>query len=827
MERPGRTVFLLLLSATVVVALSWCLVSTGYARQLLTSATLTPTTPIEWAFAVLAALPATYTLLRILESVERRATPPDVRACIDRAKNLEREAQSELESFKDLPTQVDSRIRIPRTELISRLFEEMASSKGYGIWALVGEPGTGKSTVLFSFLERCIGRRKFLFRKQYLVICIRGSQLVDAEKNLCQLLGCKPDELKNVLNDYKSAVGRQVVVVADALDEVATPMTAREIARNLRTLAQQAFVICASRKETFKQLLEGALGASVLEVKPLTKEEVRRVVRDGQKIYRVIGEPTGALLDLCRIPLLLYLWLQVGGEKGQLATSTSLINAYHKQIIDSVGDAGEVPAEEFRSAKRRVLSSLARQMLVSGSHDVLYDEIAPVVTASSANLRAFDVMRGNGTVREVTDISRRSLRFFHLYLSEFEMADYLLSTDFEDLSINNLVERSSLSFYWPILVQIARLALDRGLPHYERDLYKQVIRVLDRTKKNRTNKRLRPETRKREMDIAWGITYALRDLVDIWHGRFLSTLKCPVEPQNCKGLIDGEITAENYQVVASTLASIFCEDESVPFAESPWIVEGLIECLDIYHLKKRFVDALGISNDKRAADRLLALLRENLQPGGDKYLLANIALALRRLHCREAIDDLKTVYTDANQRPDARREAKSALFSLTRDREYREPLPYTEEEMVEALQTQDPRDPELSSDWQGIRDMAEFIREQGQASDCVLDALLGALEHEHEGAKHPVIEALGAVGTPVVFEHLLKCVEIEDCQWKYQIETSASSRIRILDALEQLCYRGQATLQAHQIRDRLANIVDCDDDQAVRRRAQELSRHIR
>jgi len=828
MERPVRGFFSLLAFVAVAVLLSWMLVRTGYVRYVLTSINLTPTTPIEWAAAVLVTLPTTYTLLQILDLLERRAAPLEVKARITRAKNLEREARSEIDSFKALKTQIDSRIRIPRTELISRILGEMRKSKGYGIWALVGEPGTGKSTILFSFLEECVDKRRLLFWQSYLVIYIRGSQLIDAERNLCQQLGCGPDELNNVLNDYESAVGRQIVLAVDALDEVATPMTAREITRNLRILAQQAFVICASRKEAFKQLLEGSLGASVLEVKPLTKEQVQRVVHDGQDIYEFTNEPTGVLLDLCRIPLFLYLWLQIGGRGGHLATSTSLINAYHEQIIGSVRDAGEIAPEEFKSAKRRILSLLARRMLISGSHDVLYDEIAPYVTANPASLRALTVLRGNGTLREVASISQRQyLRFFHLYLSEFEIADYLISTGFADLSMKDLVERSSLSFYWPVCVQCARLALYKGLSQYERDLYKQMIRVLDRTKKNRTNMVLPLETRRREMDIAWGITYALQDLVGIWSDRLLSTMKCPVEPLHCQDLIGGETTSENYQVVASTLASVFCENENAPFATDLRIVEELIECLDIYRLKKRFVDALGCSNDKRSADRLLLFLRENLQPGGDKYLLPNIARALRRLGCAEAVGDLETIYADESQQPNARREAKLALFALTGDPGYKDPLPYTDEEIEDALQVRDPQDPELSSDWQRVRDIADIIKKQELISGRVRFALLGALEHEHEGAKHPVIDALGKVGNPMVFEHLLMRIEIEDCEAKYQIETSASSRVRILDALEQLWDRDQSAIQAHQVRDRLANIVGCDNDQVVRRRAQELSRHIR
>ena len=406
-------------------------------------------------------------------------------------------------------------------------------------------------------------------------------------------------------------------------------------------------------------------------------------------------------------------------------------------------------------------------------------------------------------VREIQETGgkTRAASFLHDSFADFAMCKQILASRDWESELERVLQRISSPFYVPIVVRLVRQARDirqgetedrvRYL-EIENKIYDIMVKFLEEKRRNQSS-----------MNRSWGVTYALRELASDWVERLCGSLRepCPQE-------------------AASSIASVLDN------VRNPLVVPTLIEGMNSYRLKKRFIDGLGASADQAALEPLLNLLDDILDnPDEREYeVLESIALALGKIGDKRALPLLMKLEKDDIVPLAARRAARETLWVMTNRAEYSEPLPFTDEETIERLRIRDRSDPDLYSDWKMVKRAAERIasevKESHSVSPAVEQALVNALDHEHEDAQRAVLQALTIISTESAINSLTTKV--------VDPETPDAIRKEIVESLAQITSQTTTDLQVStNIYRVLRNVAYKDPNPQVRQAVSDAYRRVK
>lgn len=267
-------------------------------------------------------------------------------------------------------------VKLPRAATIA--LSEAAAERGL---VVVGEPGAGKSGVLYDFAMAHItaGRDVVVLLADHLTARNRADLRTELSLD---------HDLVDVLTNWPSAhPGYLVIDALDAARAEDAARTIRDILRNLTDLATRWRVVVSIRKFDLRYSpeLQGMFrGPPVapdnsdpefgrvrhLNVPCLSTTEVCEVGRQVPGLASVLERATPALLALVRVPFNLSLLAQLAGEGAPAAalsgigTAVGLLDEYwfRRVIHDTRGDARE---RALRIAANAMLH--ARQLRVSRS----------------------------------------------------------------------------------------------------------------------------------------------------------------------------------------------------------------------------------------------------------------------------------------------------------------------------------------------------------------------------------------------------------------------------------------------------------------------------
>lgn len=378
-----------------------------------------------------------------------------------------------------------------------------------------------------------------------------------------------------------------------------------------------------------------------------------------------------------------------------------------------------------------------------------------------------------------------------------------------------------------LLIEFVRLAREKST-QLEDHIYNSVIKTLDITKKKSEDKSLTDKVRNENMDMAWGLTYLVRELVsEFWAERMLNTLGCPLGEPTCNHLIEGDATPANYQLIASTLAEAFIEPRQQKKLEgvtAKRVDKIMYKSLKASYAKRvRFVEVLAESPNKKKVGRwILKLYRQEiLNADPDWYLIKSFVEAFLTLEYKRAAKKIEK-HLNNGYLEKVRRPARALVYKMTDNLDYTEE-PYTDDEIRSELKIEAPDRPGMPFDWKRIEAVsAVIIRHEISSSEVISEMFHVLKEHLHEGARLPIIEALGKVGDKSVFDKLLERIEFG----KMGRETSARCRLKILNVLDELYNRlsreNRFTLDIEDVKRRIKTVADNDYDNRVRESAESL-----
>jgi HEAT repeat protein len=656
-------------------------------------------------------------------------------------RELEMQTSRELVAF-------DKSKLFPERKADLRLRELLAEAviSQTALWIVRGEAGVGKSTLLLRLIQWCQEKG----RQTPLWLDLSYFQR-DSEK-FNQYLGSAPNEVGSPLQDYARLTRKQLVLFIDALDVILPHTDAIKLVTQLKELSANAIVICTSRPFELERLSDSGLSADVMDLDRLSSEQVRLVFESaGEKYHIRMHELNPKLVEMCQNPFVLNLVIEANRTEAlpqaSNVTDTLIKERYWRSRIKRVRPEtftgyrfGGMTKSEVGEAKVEVAYAIAGYMLNDQTYRLNAEMIGKllegidlekiarrdITSPETVKETIYQELNAEGVIRIAGWVS-----FLHDTFADFAICREILDSDEWRKKADWLLARIDVPFYVPILVHLVLQARDVQRREIENHIYGMMISILDHKGDG-----------KKGMNKAWGATYALRQLVTVWMDRF------------CEGLHG------NYsQEVASSIASVL---EDVRHAA---VRDALIAGMSHYKYKKRFVDNLGASGDPLAVGPLMDLLAHILKTEEDAELLETIAAALGSIGDDRAEPLLSRLEADDAMPPAARRAARMALYSITRLARYAESFPYSDEETIAELRIWDVRDSKRPSDWKMVKRAAERVAgETGKGkpvSPSVVDALHGALDHEHEDAQLAVVWALSAVASEASVDMLIAKVTDE------------------------------------------------------------------
>ena len=340
-------------------------------------------------------------------------------------------------------------------------------------------------------------------------------------------------------------------------------------------------------------------------------------------------------------------------------------------------------------------------------------------------------------------VARETYGFLHQTFQEYLAAQHVNSqTDVEARQeINELVNYVDEPFCLQVIVNLAYLTHRRG-SNLEDYLYRTLITELgvakiELSKATRESKPRPPGA----SAVAWGISYILQHLIDLWEDRLSGTLQT------------GSSDVQEDIEVASSIGSVF---EQYP---RPSATQALIESLYKYKKRARFIGALGKIGTNEAMGALIQFGQEQATQWSDPGVFGYLVDALGET-CKELpIPLLQAVREGDRYDKSAKDKARQALETLGQAGNI-ELNEYDQlRAIIAGLEVVDPEG--RPSDWQRVGSRARWLRQPAQKQlveahqTMILAALEKALGHQHDGALEPVIETLGELGNAQTFDVLI------------------------------------------------------------------------
>ena len=600
-------------------------------------------------------------------------------------------------------------------------------------WIVIGEAGVGKSTLLLHLVEWCLENAR------HFPIWLNQDLFYNDGEKLSQFFDCLPSDWGARLQDLAKLVQKPLVLFIDALDVILPHTDATKLISQLNELASNAVLICSSRPSEYERLKEaGTPMAEEMVLKQLSDKQVMDILEKARGEYHVrVEDLHPKLVEMCQNPFILYLLLESSKTEPlpyiSNPTDTWVREEYWRRRVERVRPQafvgyrfGGMEKDEVGQAKADIAYQMANRMLETQTYRLAMEALEEILKEITLEEIALKELVDQRSIKQticqelfaegvIHDRSRPS--FLHDSFADFVMCRQILTShDWQSKTIW-LLENISSPFYVPIVVRLVLQARDLGRSEVESKIYDIMVRVLEHKYKSQAM-----------MNRAWGVTYALQQLIPVWVERLCTSLEehCPQE-------------------AASSIASVLVD------VRHHQVVPTLVDGMDFYKYKKRFIDGLGASADPTAVEPLLTLLEHLLSTREDDELLETVAIALDKIRDARAQGLLMKLEADDTAPIAARRAARKALWGITNLAEYSEPLPYTDKETIEGLRTRDKRDPTRSFDWKVVKQTAERIaleaRKGKSISPAIIEALVKALDHEHQDAQRAVVQALGALGT--------------------------------------------------------------------------------
>ena len=243
-------------------------------------------------------------------------------------------------------------------------------------------------------------------------------------------------------------------------------------------------------------------------------------------------------------------------------------------------------------------------------------------------------------------------------------------------------------------------------------------------------------------------------------------------------LMNGSADQRLDGVVASSIGYIFVEHPR------PCAVPALIESMNKYELKKRFIDALGNTATEEAIEALLTFLRKCVEQPDDLALLQSLAKALKKSAPKRAEPLFQVLIEKSRYSEEVKRVAQQSLQILSQSESY------DIEQIRNALVVTDKEG--RRSDWLYIQEVANWLRDNGLQNEIIREHQLEIItlletvliSHEIDYTRKAVAFALGEIGNAQTFVHLISHLEKKE-------EPSLQNVSVMLSSLHRLTERGQ------------------------------------
>jgi len=722
------------------------------------------------------------------------------RTILDALEQLTIEALLQHESVAVIPYQE----READVHLRSLLTNMAATKYAHGGWLVLGNAGIGKTTLLLHAAKWCKESEPFL------PIWLDASLFHEGGSRLSRLLDCSPSYWGEALQQLAVSAAKRLVIFIDSLDSIVLQIS--DVARfvtQLNELAFNALLVCSCRPPELKYIQQ--FGAPKLETVNLTQlsyQQVIQVLQDLQHEYHItLKDIHPSLIEMCQDPFNLHLLLESSRTEPlpQISkpTETWLRRKFWDRRVERLrADAlldsrlASISKERLTSARVELVYAIAEALLHNQTYKLSQQQVSEMLrTLALTDLEQADLPLKWALLFELESdgivlYHNEYLSFWHDSFADFVVCKHLLMRPDWHSKVTEFLNNIAVAFYYPIAVRLVLQARDEGRIDAEDLAYRTMLTFLE-SKGNQ-----------HEITRSWGVTYALRQLAPIWVERLCKSLE-----MHCR------------QAAASSIADVL-GDVGRPELVLPTLIEGM----NYYHLKKRFVDSLGAYRDPRTVEPLLALLEKLVFTREDDELIENVVAALQKIGDARAESLLTVLEKDESFPIAARRIARHTLWEMTNQLCYSEPIPHTEQELIEGLQLYDRRNPAQYSDWKVVKRTAEIClaeRKLGRTlSVRVEEALVNALRHQHEDAQHSVVRALVRVNNVEAAVSALK-------EKASSGQTPDGTRRLLVDSLGKIWLGPAATPELRQqICEIVANVANNDSNLQVRREAAMLCRSM-
>lgn len=321
---------------------------------------------------------------------------------------------------------------------------------------LLGEPGAGKSTLVFELAKRqAEAVLADPFSDLRIPILIEASRVTDRDDlvSLASLeLNCAESELVSLASE-----GR-VLFLIDGLNEVAVRLlgdTKNKI-RNLATRHPRAGYVVTSR---FHAITE-ELNFSHWQLDGFSSDQVREYLcrafgdegRAGQFFAELRDIPR--LFELCRNPLLLWMLTDLSRDKFHVPTNRGrLLRDFLERFLERERPA-LAPIEPY--TMHRILSYVAYAMRTEGAVLATRERILgwmdECLDAVQSGLGVMDVYRAALAARLLRESQREHVSFFHELVQEYFAAVELCRRHADNPDILNVPEFQNANWWREVIV---------------------------------------------------------------------------------------------------------------------------------------------------------------------------------------------------------------------------------------------------------------------------------------------------------------------------------------------------------------------------------------
>lgn len=614
---------------------------------------------------------------------------------------------------------------------------------------LTGAAGSGKSV-----LAACLVR-EMLADPPSLPVVLSRDDVLGGLPALSRRLGIDADQDLTSFLAAGRELNRRILFLVDGLDSIVDVASAETVRELLRELANSSCLLVTCRTEFWdRRFLD--LSFERRQVPALEPAFVKRILRES-----VQGVPYSPVL---LTPIFFDITLEQPQHSIVLPKSeTGLLQVLWNSYRRPAG------ADMRGRNLEHLLVIVAEQQFTVMSYEVSRADLVTALDATGVGAADLAVLEAAGKLRSRLTGLSATVRLGHDLLDCFNMARLLVDGDGAASRRQLVYQRAAVGVGWPVLAMLAQIAHDRGDHGVLRELFTELLRILDR-------KRLGDDW----MARSWAATYVIRDKIAILMPFILECLDgAAVASVRHEAAVGGSSLGPDPKVsqeVASSLASVFDSLQDWRAGLPERAIPALSRGLGRWRLRKRFVEALAVYQHPDALRALTVFARKLVDEGDDPGLLGEVAEALGRLgdalagEARQmCIELLGEVVVQPNLESRVRRAVIVSKNKLTYP--IVESVPDVEEdEIIANLNPIDEREHSYS-DWRVVEKYAEYAYERivsGHLTQPLLAALLRSFTHDTVFIRIPIARCLGRSEDPLARAALIAELLRPSLSWHVQ-----------------------------------------------------------